>query len=158
MRRPVVAMPCSAAARLPERSPASTTARQRGGNSRSSLAIISGKVSPRLIRVPRTVAISPILHEDLLIVAFDGSSSGQNPKVGWQIPWDKAVIVAIDKNTGKVRWEGKRGLSRIAHVTPQIFRDNGIARLISSAARFSSPPAPTRVTRQPRKPHTQSPP
>ena len=79
------------------------------------------------------LAISPILYEDLLIVAFDGSSSGQNPKVGWQIPWDKAVIVAIDKNTGKVRWQGKRGLSRISHVTPQIFRTNGIDRLISSA-------------------------
>ncbi len=79
------------------------------------------------------LAISPILHEDLLIVAFDGSSSGQNPKVGWQIPWDKGVIVAIDKNTGKVRWEGKRGLSRIAHVTPQIFSENGIDRLVSSA-------------------------
>ncbi|MBL7184965.1 MAG: PQQ-binding-like beta-propeller repeat protein [Phycisphaerae bacterium] len=79
------------------------------------------------------LAISPILYEDLLIVAFDGSSSGQDPKVGWQIPWDKAVIVAIDKNTGEVRWEGKRGLSRIAHVTPQIFGENGIDRLVSSA-------------------------
>ena len=79
------------------------------------------------------LAVSPILFEDLLIVAFDGSSSGQNPKVGWQIPWDKAVIVALDKKTGKVRWEGKRGLSRIAHVTPQIFRENGIDRLVSSA-------------------------
>jgi outer membrane protein assembly factor BamB len=79
------------------------------------------------------LAISPIFYEDLLIVAFDGSSSGPNPKVGWQIPWDKAVIVALDKNTGKVRWEGKRGLSRIAHVTPQVFGVNGIEQLISSA-------------------------
>ena len=79
------------------------------------------------------LATSPILYQDLLIVAFDGSSAGPNPKVGWQTPWDKAVIVALDKNTGKVRWEGKRGLSRIAHVTPQIFRENGIDRLVSSA-------------------------
>jgi outer membrane protein assembly factor BamB len=79
------------------------------------------------------LAISPILYQDLLIVAFDGSSSGPNPKVGWQIPWDKAVIIALDKNTGKVRWEGKRGMSRIAHVTPQIYRRNGIDRLVSSA-------------------------
>ena len=79
------------------------------------------------------LAISPILYQDLLIVAFDGSSSGADPKVGWQIPWDKAVIVALDKNTGKVRWEGKRGLSRIAHVTPQIFHRNGSDQLISSA-------------------------
>jgi len=79
------------------------------------------------------LAISPVLYQDLVIVAFDGSSSGPNPKVGWQIPWEKAVIVAIDKNTGKVRWEGKRGLSRIAHVTPQIYRENGTDRLVSSA-------------------------
>ena len=79
------------------------------------------------------LAVSPIIHEDFLIVAFDGSSSGQNPKVGWQIPWDKGVIVALDKKTGKVRWEGKRGLSRIAHVTPQVFGANGIDRLVSSA-------------------------
>jgi outer membrane protein assembly factor BamB len=79
------------------------------------------------------LAISPILYQDLLIVAFDGSSSGPNPKVGWQTPWDKAVIVALDKNTGEVRWEGKRGSSRIAHVTPHIFRENGIDRLVSSA-------------------------
>ena len=79
------------------------------------------------------LAVSPILYEDLLIVAFDGSSSGPNPKVGWQIPWDKAVIVALDKNTGEARWEAKRGSSRIAHVTPQVFGDNGVDQLISSA-------------------------
>jgi len=79
------------------------------------------------------LAISPILYQDLLIVAFDGSSAGPNPKAGWQTPWDKAVIVALDKNTGEVRWEGKRGLSRIAHVTPQIYRENGIDQLVSSA-------------------------
>jgi len=79
------------------------------------------------------LAVSPILYQDLLIVGFDGSSSGPNPKLGWQTPWDKAVIVALDKKTGKVRWEGKRGLSRIAHVTPQIYRENGIDRLVSSA-------------------------
>ncbi|MHC4356915.1 MAG: outer membrane protein assembly factor BamB family protein, partial [Planctomycetota bacterium] len=79
------------------------------------------------------LATSPILYQDILIVAFDGSSSGPNPKVGWQIPWDKAVIVALDKNTGEVRWAGKRGMSRIAHVTPQIYRLNGSDRLVSSA-------------------------
>ena len=79
------------------------------------------------------LAVSPVLYEDLLIVAFDGSSSGADRKLGWQKPWDKAVIVALDKNTGKVRWEGKRGQSRIAHVTPQIFSENGKDQLISSA-------------------------
>ena len=79
------------------------------------------------------LAVSPILYEDLLIVAFDGSSSGSDPKLGWQKPWDQAVIKALDKNTGKVRWEGKRGLSCVSHVCPQILRQDGKDQLISSA-------------------------
>jgi outer membrane protein assembly factor BamB len=79
------------------------------------------------------LGVSPILYKDLLIVAFDPSSSGPDPKLGWQKPWDKAVILALDKNTGKVRWEGKRGLSQIAHVSPQILNVNGKDQLISSA-------------------------
>jgi outer membrane protein assembly factor BamB len=79
------------------------------------------------------LGVSPILYKELLIVAFDPSSSGPDTKLGWQKPWDKAVILALDKNTGKVRWEGKRGLSRIAHVSPQILTVNGKDQLISSA-------------------------
>ena len=79
------------------------------------------------------LGVSPILYKELLIVAFDPSSSGPDPKLGWQEPWDKAVILALDKNTGKVRWEGKRGLSRIAHVSPQILSVDGKDHLISSA-------------------------
>jgi outer membrane protein assembly factor BamB len=79
------------------------------------------------------LGVSPILYKELLIVAFDPSSSGPDPKLGWQKPWDKALILALDKNTGKVRWEGKRGLSRIAHVSPQILSGSGKDQLISSA-------------------------
>lgn len=79
------------------------------------------------------LAVSPVLYKDLLIVAFDGSSSGPDIKLGWQKPWDKAVIMALDKDTGKVRWEGKRGLSCLAHVTPQILTENGKDQLVSSA-------------------------
>ena len=79
------------------------------------------------------LAVSPILYEDLVIVAFDGSSSGSDPKLGWQKPWDQAVIKALDKNTGKVRWEGKRGLSCVSHVCPQILPQDGKDQLISSA-------------------------
>ena len=79
------------------------------------------------------LGVSPILYKELLIVAFDPSSSGADPKLGWQKPWDKAVILALDKNTGKVRWEGKRGLSQIAHVSPQILSVSGKDQLISSA-------------------------
>jgi outer membrane protein assembly factor BamB len=71
---------------------------------------------------------SPIVHDGLLIMPYDGSTrvtqAGQYPKVteeertGWQIPWDKAEIVALDVATGKRAWTGKRGMSRIAHATP----------------------------------------
>jgi len=73
------------------------------------------------------------LYKDLLIVPFDGSSSGPDKKVGWQKPWDQAVILALDKNTGKVRWRGRRGLSCIAHITPQVLSENGRDQLVSSA-------------------------
>jgi len=76
---------------------------------------------------------SPILYKDLLIVPFDGSSSGPDKKLGWQKPWDQAVILALDKNTGKVRWRGRRGLSCIAHITPQVLSENGRDQLVSSA-------------------------
>jgi len=79
------------------------------------------------------LGVSPILYKKLLIVAFDPSSSGPDTKLGWQKPWDKAVILALDKNTGKVRWQGKRGLSQIAHVSPQILSAGGQDRLISPA-------------------------
>ncbi len=79
------------------------------------------------------LAVSPILYKDLLIVPFDGSSSGPDKKLGWQKSWDQAVILALDKNTGKVRWRGRRGLSRIAHITPQILRENDQDQLVSSA-------------------------
>mgnify|MGYP006281333663 CR=1 FL=1 len=79
------------------------------------------------------LGVSPVLYEDLVIVPFDWSSPGPNKKVGWQIPWDKAVIVALDKDTGKTRWRAKRGSSRIAHVTPQVVAVDGRDQLVSAA-------------------------
>jgi outer membrane protein assembly factor BamB len=76
---------------------------------------------------------SPILYKDLVIVAFDGSSRGPDKEVGWKQPWDGAVVLAIDKHTGKTRWKGRRGLSRIAHVVPNILTVAGKDLLISSA-------------------------
>lgn len=79
------------------------------------------------------LAASPILYEDLVIMAYDGSSDGENNKVGWKIPWDKAVLLAVDKVSGKVRWRGKRGKSRLGHVTPNILRTNGTVQIVSGA-------------------------
>ena len=79
------------------------------------------------------LGVSPILYRDLLIVTFDGSSSGPDKKLGWQKPWDQALILALDKNTGKVQWRGRRGSSRIAHITPQVLSENGRDQLVSSA-------------------------
>jgi len=79
------------------------------------------------------LAISPVLYADLVIVCFDWSSPGPDTKVGWQIPWDKAVIMALDRDTGKVRWKGSRGSSRIAHVVPQVATVDGQDQLISGA-------------------------
>jgi outer membrane protein assembly factor BamB len=86
---------------------------------------------------------SPLLHEGLLIMPYDGSNPigkpGNYPQVsdeerlGWQIPWDKAFIAALDAKTGKRVWTGKRGLSRIAHVSPILVPTDDEAMLISGA-------------------------
>jgi outer membrane protein assembly factor BamB len=76
---------------------------------------------------------SPILYNELLIAAFDYSSTGPDKFVGWQKPWDQSFILAVDKTTGQVRWKGKRGLSRIAHVVPNIARVGDNDQLISGA-------------------------
>jgi outer membrane protein assembly factor BamB len=86
---------------------------------------------------------SPILHGNLLIMPYDGSNrigtAGNWPNVsneerlGWQIPWDKATVVAFDTKTGKRVWTGKRGMSRISHVTPLVLKVDGKEQLISPA-------------------------
>ena len=76
---------------------------------------------------------SPILHDDLLIMPFDGSSEGEDSLVGLKKGWEGAVILSLDKTNGKVVWKGKRGLSRLAHVTPQILDLEGKLQLVSAA-------------------------
>jgi outer membrane protein assembly factor BamB len=86
---------------------------------------------------------SPILHGNLLIMPYDGSNHvsaagtwpnvSDNEKVGWQIPWEGAHIVALDTKTGERVWSTRRGLSRIAHVTPLIVNVDGSEQLISPA-------------------------
>jgi outer membrane protein assembly factor BamB len=75
---------------------------------------------------------APILHDGLLIMARDGSSDGEDKKLGWQTPWDRSYLVALDTKTGKERWRTPRGLSRISHGAPAIWRaPDGKAQVIS---------------------------
>ncbi|MEP7271169.1 MAG: PQQ-binding-like beta-propeller repeat protein [Acidobacteriota bacterium] len=75
-----------------------------------------------------------LLHDGLLIMARDGSSDGEDKKVGWQIPSDKSCILTLDAKTGKERSKAKRGLSRISRGTPTIWvTPNGRAQIVSEA-------------------------
>jgi outer membrane protein assembly factor BamB len=86
---------------------------------------------------------SPILFDGLVIMPYDGSnrvdSIGRYPnnsaeeRLGWQIPWDKSFIAALDAQTGRRIWTAQRGLSRIAHVTPILVPIDGRQQLISPA-------------------------
>jgi outer membrane protein assembly factor BamB len=86
---------------------------------------------------------SPVLYAGLLIMPYDGSNrmttAGTWPqvsneeKLGWQIPWDKSLVVALDTKSGKRVWTGQRGLSRIAHATPVLFKGHDRDQLLSIA-------------------------
>ena len=60
---------------------------------------------------------SPTLVGNLLIMPFDGSSS-EDQRTGWKVPWENAVVLAIDTETGQTAWKGQRGMSRVGHVSP----------------------------------------
>ena len=76
---------------------------------------------------------SPILYDNLLLLAVNPSNREEPKKLGWQDPWDKSYLLALDKKTGKERWRGKRGLSRIAHSTPAVMQVDGKDQIISPA-------------------------
>ena len=76
---------------------------------------------------------SPVAYRDLVVMAYDGSSEGPDKLVGWQKPWDKAVLVAFEQATGKVRWKASRGQSRVGHATPVVVSHDGRDVLVSPA-------------------------
>jgi outer membrane protein assembly factor BamB len=77
---------------------------------------------------------SPILYKDLLLMPWDHSiQGGPEPRIGWQIPWDKSFVLALDRNTGKERYRAMRGMSRIGHMTPRIVEVDGKPQLVSAA-------------------------
>ena len=79
------------------------------------------------------LAASPILHQDMLIMPFDGNGPADVNNIGYLTAWDGAFIVALDKRTGQEKWRAKRGLSRQAHVTPMVVEVNGKPQLVSGA-------------------------
>ncbi len=85
---------------------------------------------------------SPLLVDGLLVMPFDGSNPNfaskdgkvnDDERLGWQIPWDKSFLLALDAKTGKEKWRGNRGMSRIAHVSPLAVREGGKTQIISGA-------------------------
>jgi outer membrane protein assembly factor BamB len=86
---------------------------------------------------------SPILQSGLFIQSYDGTQPVEKPgnypqvtddeRTGWQIPWDKSFIAALDVKTGKRVWTGKRGLSRVGHVTPIVLEIDGMQQIVSGA-------------------------
>jgi outer membrane protein assembly factor BamB len=64
---------------------------------------------------------SPVLHGDLLIFSCDGS--------------DQAFVVAVDKNTGKVRWKtARRYPADQAYTTPLVIRAGERDQVVSVGA------------------------
>ncbi len=76
---------------------------------------------------------SPILYGDLLLLAVNHSNREEPKGLGFTDPWDKSYLLALDKNSGKERWRGMRGMSRIAHATPAVMQVNGKDQIISPA-------------------------
>jgi len=77
---------------------------------------------------------SPMLYEDLLITAINPSSRnvpGESRFVGWQQPWDRSFLLALDKNTGEERWRTPRGMSRISHSVPVVIQVDGKDQILS---------------------------
>ena len=80
---------------------------------------------------------SPIVYGDLLIAPINPSiDPSNNPndepvRNGWQLPWDRSYLWALDKNTGKERWKTMRGMSRISHSTPVVIQVNGKEQIVS---------------------------
>jgi len=76
---------------------------------------------------------SPILYKDTLFMPWDHSiKEGPEKRIGWQIPWDKSYVLALDKHTGKERFKAMRGMSRISHMTPRIVEVDGRPQLVSA--------------------------
>ncbi len=82
---------------------------------------------------------SPVLEDGLLVMPWDWSTNpavegAEKERVGWQLPWDRSWVFALDAATGKLRWKTGRGQSRIGHVTPLVWADGGGRKQVISSA------------------------
>ena len=81
---------------------------------------------------------SPMLYGDLLITAINPSvdprnnPNDENVRNGWQVPWDRSYLLALDKNTGRERWRAMRGMSRISHSMPVVIQVDGKDQILSA--------------------------
>lgn len=82
---------------------------------------------------------SPVLEDGKLVLPWDWSTDpaeegAEKERVGWQLPWDRSFVFALDAATGKLAWKTMRGSSRIAHITPTIWTDEtGRKQVVSGA-------------------------
>lgn len=76
---------------------------------------------------------SPLLQDGLLITPWDASSEGPDKLVGWQKPWDKSFVLALDARTGREAWKTFRGPSRIAHGAPIPWSHKGRLQVVTEA-------------------------
>jgi outer membrane protein assembly factor BamB len=82
---------------------------------------------------------SPLLEDGLLVAPWDWSTDpdkegADKERNGWQIPWDRSFVFALNAADGKLAWKTLRGLSRVAHITPNLWTDSaGRKQLVSGA-------------------------
>ena len=82
---------------------------------------------------------SPVLEDGLLVLPWDWSTDpdkegADKERVGWQVPWDRSFVFAVDTATGKLAWKTGRGMSRIAHITPNVWTDDSGRKQVVSGA------------------------
>jgi outer membrane protein assembly factor BamB len=82
---------------------------------------------------------SPLLEDGLLVMPWDWSTDpdkegADKERVGWQLPWDRSYVFALNTETGKIAWKTGRGTSRIAHITPNLWQEPGGRKQVISGA------------------------
>lgn len=82
---------------------------------------------------------SPLLEDGLLVMPWDWSTDpdkegADKERVGWQLPWDRSFVFALHADSGKLAWKTMRGTSRIAHITPHLWKDPSGRKTVISPA------------------------